>query len=96
MLGCSQLYYTQMDSCLNVVYNELRRPLDQTGKAALKDEQIKWLGKRDVFFKKVDQEYAAENSSGFAGNDSRMIAIDEKAQFVRKRVEELIQKLDNR
>ncbi|WP_278251848.1 lysozyme inhibitor LprI family protein [Sabulibacter ruber] len=95
MLGCSQLYYSQMDSLLNVVYNKLRRPLDPSGKAALKNEQLKWLGKRDAYFKKVDKEYAAENSNGFAGNDSRMIAIDDKAQFVRKRVEELIKKLGN-
>ena len=93
MLSCSQLYYNPMDSLLNVAYNKLRRPLDQSGKAALKNEQIKWLGKRDAYFKKVDKDYVAENSSGFAGNDSRMIAIDEKAQFVRKRVEELIEKL---
>lgn len=84
-----------MDSLLNVVYNKLLRPLDQSGKAALKNEQTKWLGKRDAYFKKVDKEYAAENNNGFVGNDSRMIAIDEKAQFVRKRADELIKRLGN-
>jgi uncharacterized protein YecT (DUF1311 family) len=73
MLACSQLYYSQMDSLLNVTYNQLRRPLDQSGKAALKNEQLKWLGKRDVYFKKVEKEYTAANSNGFAGNDSRIL-----------------------
>ena len=95
MLGCSQLYYSQMDSLLNVVYNKLRRPLDQSGKAALKNEQLKWLGKRDAYFKKIDKEHAAENSNGFAGNNSRMITIADKAKFVRERVEELIKNLGN-
>jgi len=95
MLHCSQLYYKQMDSLLNVTYNNLRKPLGQSGKTALKNEQIKWLEKRDAYFKQIDKEYAAENSNGFAGNDSRMIAIDEKARFVRTRVEELIIKLGN-
>jgi len=95
MLDCARVYYSHMDSLLNVAYNKLRKPLNQTGKVALKNEQIKWLGKRDAYFKKIDKEYAAENSNGFAGNDSKMIAIDEKARFVRKRVEELIKKLGN-
>jgi len=95
MLGCSQLYYSQMDSLLNVAYNKLRKPLDQSGKAALKNEQIKWLGIRDAYFKKLDKEYAAENSNGFAGNDSSMIAISDKAKFVRKRVEEILKRLRN-
>ena len=78
MLNCSRAYYSQMDSLLNVVYNNIRRPLDLAEKSALKQEQIKWLHKRDAYFKKIDKEYAEENSQGFAGNDSRMIAIDKQ------------------
>lgn len=92
---CSQLYYSQMDSLVNVVYHNLQRSITQSEKAGLKNEQQKWLVKRDAYFKKVDKKFEAENSSGFAGKDSRMIAIDEKAQFVRKRVEELLKNLDN-
>ncbi|TXK51864.1 DUF1311 domain-containing protein [Pontibacter qinzhouensis] len=93
MLNCFQGYYYQMDSLLNVVYNNLRHPLNLLEKAALKKEQLNWLARRDAYFKEVDTALAAENKDGFAGSDSRMIAFDDKARFVRKRVEELLIKL---
>jgi len=90
MLNCSQDYYSQMDSLLNVAYNKLRRPMNQDERAVLKSEQLKWLGKRDAQFKKIDKEY-----SSFGGNDGIMMVTNAKALFVRKRVEELIRKLEN-
>lgn len=90
MLSCSQDYYSQMDSLLNLSYNKLRRPLSQAERTTLKSEQLTWLRKRDAHFKKVDKKY-----EGFGGNDGIMMATNEKALFVRKRVEELIRKLEN-
>ncbi|PIQ22772.1 MAG: hypothetical protein COW65_01255 [Cytophagales bacterium CG18_big_fil_WC_8_21_14_2_50_42_9] len=92
MFSCSQQYYKQMDSLLNVAYNRIRKPMSQTEKLAFKNEQIKWLQKRDAFFVKVDKEAAAESGPGPIGRDFLMIAMDEKANFVRKRVEELIKR----
>ncbi|MGV3503723.1 MAG: lysozyme inhibitor LprI family protein [Adhaeribacter sp.] len=89
MLGCSQQYYKQMDSLLNVVYNKMRKPMNATDKLAFKNEQLKWLQKRDAYFKKVDKQSAADSGPGPVGQDFLMIALDEKANFVRKRVEEL-------
>jgi len=92
MLSCSQQYYKQIDSVLNVAYNRIRKPMSQTEILAFKNEQIKWLQKRDAFFIKVDKEAAAESGPGPIGRDFLMIAMDEKADFVRKRIEELIKR----
>ena len=92
MLGCSQQYYKQMDSLLNVVYNKIRKPMNATDKLALKNEQLKWLQRRDTYFKKVDRQSAVDSGSGPIGQDFLMIALDEKASLVRKRVEELMKR----
>jgi uncharacterized protein YecT (DUF1311 family) len=92
MLRCSNLYYNQMDSLLNVVYNRLRISMNPSEKTVLKNEQLKWLKTRDAYFKKVDKENGIGGKE-YVGTDFQMIAIDEKAQFVRERVEELMEKL---
>jgi uncharacterized protein YecT (DUF1311 family) len=48
MMGCSQLYYKTMDSILNVAYNKLRKTLTIDRQTALKQEQLKWIKKRDA------------------------------------------------
>jgi uncharacterized protein YecT (DUF1311 family) len=92
MLRCSNLYYKQMDSLLNVVYNRLRIPMNPSEKTLLKNEQLKWLKTREAYFKKVDKENGIGGKE-YVGTDFQMIAIDEKAQFVRKRIEELMKRL---
>jgi uncharacterized protein YecT (DUF1311 family) len=92
MLGCTYWYYDQMDSLLNVVYKMLRSKLDSTGKAQLKSEQVRWLSKRDTYFKKLDKELQAQTKAGEAGRDEEMIAIDQQTDYVRERVEALIRK----
>lgn len=83
MYGCAQAFYSKMDSMLNVVYKKVRRNLDSASKLKLKAEQQKWLSERDKYFKRVDTE-------GDEDIDCKMIAIDKKSIYVRKRVEFLI------
>ena len=40
MLGCSKIYYSLMDSLLNVVYNKLISSCDSTQRRNLKVQQI--------------------------------------------------------
>lgn len=93
MLPCSQKYYSEIDSLLNVAYKNYRASLNNETKNLLKNEQLKWFATRDVFFKKLDNDYSKKSKAGYAGKDARMIVIDEKAQFVRKRVNYFIEKL---
>lgn len=90
MLGCTQAYYRQTDSLLNVVYQRVRTPLNPTQKAALKQELLRWLKERDAFFKKTDQHVAQELD--LQSKDGQMIALHQKADFVAKRVEALLKK----
>lgn len=95
MVGCSQVYYIQMDSVLNVVYNNLRKTMSSAEKIAFKNEQLKWLSNRDAYFKLVDKNMAAENDLSVNGKDTQIITLDEKVQFVRRRVEELLRRVKN-
>lgn len=96
MLACSQSYYSKLNSLLNATYNKALGTLDSSGKAVLKKEQEKWLNKKEVYFQKIDENYATEITHLGAGNDKRMMIMDEKAQFVRERVEELLKRLGRR
>lgn len=70
MSGCSQKYYFQVDSLLNVVYKSYRDDLNEHAKAALKKDQLKWLKIRDNYFENI-------SADGLEGNDARMLVIDE-------------------
>src|SRR5690606_30790237 len=50
MLGCSEKFYFQMDSLLNVEYKKLRAKCDSIQKVNLKEDQVKWLAIRDKQF----------------------------------------------
>ncbi|RZL44850.1 MAG: DUF1311 domain-containing protein [Pedobacter sp.] len=88
MLGCSNQFYVEMDSCLNVAYKQLRQTSDELVKAALKKEQLEWLKIRDRKFAYIDKTNKDE------GQDGEMFRRDEKANFVKERVLVLIRKLN--
>lgn len=91
MLGCSQQYYYQMDSLMNVVYKELRSSCDSIQKKNLKLEQLKWLKKRDGIFKKNLVEVQKENRiNNFIPQDDEMIMIQGNGDFVKERVLKLM------
>jgi uncharacterized protein YecT (DUF1311 family) len=90
MLGCSKEFYKDLDSCLNVVYKQLKEKLDASSKAALKKEQLGWLKTRDLKFQQIDRTNKEE------GQDGKMFRQDEKAAFVRDRVLILIKRLNKK
>jgi len=95
MLYCSRRYYTEMDSMLNLVYRNLRTRLSEKRKTELKTEQIKWLHKRDEDHKHTVKTYEKYVKSGEWGPEMYlMIYYDHDAEFIRKRVVELINRLN--
>jgi len=54
----------------------------------LKNKQLAWLKKRDIYFDKI--EYDITNS-GIRGNDAQLMIWDEKAELVLDRVIQLME-----
>ncbi len=93
-LDCSNAYYDEMDQLLNVAYKKLRGKMTPEQKNALKTEQVKWLAKRDAYFKKIDKRAFDAIESGSGGDEmERSAAVSDKAEYVKIRVKELIQRL---
>lgn len=86
MLGCSQKYYVQMDSLLNVVYKNCRSKLSLNQQQELKNKQLLWLKNRDIKFKKIDSEDTGLGN----GLDDLMAKTQQKADFVSERISFLI------
>jgi len=101
MFGCSKVFYSQMDSMLNVVYFKLRSTLETTEKAKLKSDQREWLSERDAYFKKTLKVFKDNNpdnspyGSAFGAQDDAMIMFDDNASFVKTRVLELLKRLNH-
>lgn len=97
MLGCSKLFYSQMDSLLNVRYKKLRSMCDSVQKENLKDEQLEWLSSRDKQFiqnqRQVNKEAKKDGYTG--GQDETMILTDTNANYVKQRVIKLINSSPN-
>ena len=82
-IRCANVFYKQMDSMLNVVYKLVKGQLDTVEFKQLKQEQLKWLSKRNQYFKQVEndghgQELGADVAASFA--------IDRKATYVDDRI----------
>ena len=91
MLGCSNNYYIEIDNLLNEVYKKIKLKMSSLEKEKLKKEQINWLIKRDLYFKKAYSEAKVE-AEGLSNNDLQMIYIDKKAEYVKSRIITLIEK----
>ena len=94
MLGCTSRFYSQMDSLLNLAYNNLRKKMSEADKNALKIDQRDWLKKRDAYFKKQEQEVTKEMDAPKSqwGEMQYMVLYDAEANFVKDRVTVLIRK----
>ncbi len=85
MQSCSRLYYLQMDSVLNMAYNNLKLSLSSNDRLVLKKEEINWLKKRDKYFKNQVKEFQQKLKSGEWGPDMFMIVYDNDAEFIKER-----------
>ncbi len=91
MLDCSKSFYFSTDSILIIVYNSLKEQLAKSQKSIFKNEQLKWLKTRDIYFNKKDN--LQKKDIGDGGTDLQMIVIDDKARFNMKMVKILINRL---
>ncbi|PXY02340.1 hypothetical protein DF185_06745 [Marinifilum breve] len=97
MMHLEKEYELVMDSMLNIVYKDLMLKLNETEKKNLRTEQREWIKKRDVEFKKLWKSIDEMITEiGFAPQDERMFVYSQKANFVRNRVLELVDKIEER
>lgn len=82
MLNCSQNYYIQMDSLLNVVYNRIKGELNTNSKEILRTKQLDWLKIRDAEFKKINSKETGLGN----GRDDLMSKTQDKADYVKERI----------
>lgn len=89
MLNCTLEYYNKIDEQLNVIYKKVRTKLNKTEQEKLKKQQLSWLKKRDLYFKKVAAETSSDLEGDHSSQDYRMICSHENALFVIDRIIEL-------
>ena len=95
MMQCSYQYSQQMDSMLNVVYQELLGGYSSAQKAKLRAEEREWINFRDEELKKIYSTVSSTTGKDdFVPQDERMIAYGEEAKLTRDRVLVLIDELE--
>jgi len=90
---CSRVFLAQMDSMLNVVYNEVKvaTPADQKG--ALTEDQMSWSKKKAEFFKKQDETFVYNLQEATWKKDMIRITYRIKADYLLKRIRLLLKRL---
>ena len=92
-VDCSNKLYIQVDSVLNVVYKLMKSKMDASTFMQLKQEQLKWLKKRDQFFKEVNQDYRQNDKYDQVDKEAnRAVAISRKTEYVENRIKYILQK----
>jgi uncharacterized protein YecT (DUF1311 family) len=97
MMQIESEYGNKMDSMLNVVYKDLLSKTEESQKEKIRIKQREWIKERDSVFQEI---WRPLNSmiemNGFAPQDERMFVYSQEAKFIRKRVNELINKLEEK
>lgn len=89
MLNCTLEYYNKIDEQLNVTYKKIRATLSKPKQEKLKSQQLAWLKKRDLYFKKVAAKTSLDLDGDNSSQDYRMICSHKNALFVKDRIMEL-------
>jgi uncharacterized protein YecT (DUF1311 family) len=88
--NCALQYYTQMDSLLNTVYNELYSKMDNNRRESLQVSQQLWIEKKDAYFKNIEIRAEKKKPLTLPGLNDDMIVTDNKAEYLKNRVIELL------
>lgn len=97
MMLVEQEYGITMDSMLNVVYKDLMLKLNDSEKKNLRTAQREWIKKRDIEFEELWKPLNEMTTEiGFAPQDGRMIVYSQEANYIKKRVLELVDKLEEK
>ncbi len=89
-IQCSEHFYYQMDSLLNVVYRNTKTNLSKNRRRQLEREQVKWLHDRDTYFAEQDILFKEKHKKSDWRSDMEMITYEDKANFVKDRVVALL------
>jgi hypothetical protein len=90
--GCSRLFLIQMDSMLNIVFNQVKELTFSDEKVALMKDQISWNLRRDAYFKKQDINFSYQLAEGTWKKDMIRVVYENKADFLVKRIRQLLKR----
>jgi uncharacterized protein YecT (DUF1311 family) len=90
---CSRKFLAQMDSMVNIVFNEVKAKVAADEKAALVQDQMSWTKKKGEFFKKKDDTFVYNLQEGIWKKDMIRITYQQKADYLLKRIRLLLKKL---
>lgn len=87
---CAVTYYRQLDSLLNRTLQHLYASLNTHRQQQLQAEQSAWEEKKYEYFRKIDERVEKLHKQTLAGLDDNTISTDNKAAFVRSRLEDIL------
>ena len=88
--NCALQYYSQMDSLLNTVYRQLYSKLDNNRRESLQVSQQRWVEKKEAYFRNIEERADKKRPLTLPGLNDDMIVTDNKAEFLKNRVVELL------
>lgn len=91
--NCSKVFLSQMDSMLNVVFNEVVKTNPSEKKSSLLKEQFSWSKKKGEFFKKQDETFVYNLKDGIWTKDMIRISYQQKADYLLKRIRSLLKQI---
>lgn len=91
--NCSKIFLSQMDSMINVVFNEVVKTNPSDKKATLLKEQMSWSKKKGEFFKKQDETFVYNLKDGIWTKDMIRITYQQKADYLLKRIKVLLKQI---
>jgi uncharacterized protein YecT (DUF1311 family) len=89
---CVTVFKHQMDSMLAVTYKAIQKKSNEKERSILEKEQKDWLQKQKIFDAETDNQYSLEVAEKDFSEMASMMALSEKADFVRDRVKELVKR----
>jgi uncharacterized protein YecT (DUF1311 family) len=91
--NCALQYYTQMDSLLNTVYRQLYSKLDNNRRESLQVSQQVWVERKEAYFRNIEIRAEKKRPLTLPGLNDDMIVTDNKAEYLKVRVIELLENI---
>ncbi len=92
-IPCFRFYYNTLDSLLLSVFSKVSIQLPAGEKVALLKDQISWNVKREIYFKKQDENFVYNLKEGTWAKDMIRFVYEDKADFILKRIQSLQKRL---
>jgi hypothetical protein len=89
-IACSRVFFYQMDSMVNVVYNKAKEDVSPDERSQFIKEQLSWAYRKESFFKKQDENFIFNLKEGTWKKEMIRIVYEQKADFLLKRIKSLL------